>query len=166
MNPGKVSGTVRIFAISAPEIATDHFAVDVLTVIFHDVAFHPGEPGIRMRADPRSLKPERRVPTAEIQAWLDEHFAEPLRMEQLAAKYGMSLPTFNNRFREAFNMTPYQYLIQTRLLYAARLLGESSLTIKEICSQSGYGSPFHFSAEFSRFYGCSPREFRRKNREF
>lgn len=104
--------------------------------------------------------------TAEIQAWLDEHFAEPLRMEQLAAKYGMSLPTFNNRFREAFNMTPYQYLIQTRLLYAARLLGESSLTIKEICSQSGYGSPFHFSAEFSRFYGCSPREFRRKNREF
>ena len=104
--------------------------------------------------------------TAEIQAWLDEHFAEPLRMEQLAAKYGMSLPTFNNRFREAFNMTPYQYLIQTRLLYTARLLGESSLTIKDIGSQSGYGSPFHFSAEFSRFYGCSPREFRRKNREF
>ena len=104
--------------------------------------------------------------TAEIQACLDEHFAEPLRMEQLAARYGMSLPTFNSRFREAFNMTPYQYLIQTRLLHAAHLLGESNLTIKEICTLSGYGSPFHFSTEFSRFYGCSPREFRRRSREF
>lgn len=103
---------------------------------------------------------------AEIQSYLEEHFAEPLNMEQLAAERVMSLPTFNNRFSEYFHMTPYRYLIQIRLLHAANLLGGSGLTVKEICARSGYGSPFHFSTEFSRFYGCSPREFRKRNRNF
>lgn len=100
---------------------------------------------------------------AGIQAYLEEHLAEPLNMARLAAENRMSLPTLNKRFRAAFNLTPCRYLMQARLLRAARLLGESGLSIKEIGTLVGYGSPFHFSAEFTRFHGRSPREFRRLN---
>lgn len=98
---------------------------------------------------------------AEFRTYLEDHLAEPLDMKRLAAGLGMSLPTLNKRFRAGFNMTPYRYLIRARLLRAARLLCESRLTVKEIGALVGYGSPFHFSVEFTRFHGCSPREFRR-----
>lgn len=98
---------------------------------------------------------------AEFRTYLEDHLAEPLDMTRLAAERGMSLPTLNKRFRAGFNMTPYRYLIRARLLRAARLLCESRLTVKEIGALVGYGSPFHFSVEFTRFHGRSPREFRR-----
>lgn len=84
-------------------------------------------------------------------------------METLAEELGVSLPTFNVRFRASFGETPYQYLIRMRLLHAARLLGGSRLTVKEISQLCGYGNPFHFSTEFTRFHGCPPREFRRRS---
>ena len=68
---------------------------------------------------------------------------------------------FMYRFRAGFHLTPYRYLMRARLLRAARLLCESRLTVKEIGALVGYGSPFHFSTEFTRFHGRSPREFRR-----
>ncbi len=104
-------------------------------------------------------------PDAEaIRTYLDLHFTETVHMEEIAKLHKMSLPTMNSRFRESFHITPYQYLIRQRLFHAANLLGGSDLSIKEICERTGYGNSFHFSAEFSRFYGCSPREFRKRNR--
>ncbi len=115
---------------------------------------------LTLLADLRRASP---VPAdmAGLQAYLEEHLAEPLNMERLASENRMSLPTLNKRFRAAFNLTPYRYLMQARLLRAARLLGESGLSVKEIGALVGYGSPFHFSSEFTRFHGRSPREFRR-----
>lgn len=98
-----------------------------------------------------------------VRSRLERNFLEPFRMEALAAELGVSLPTFNVRFRESFGETPYQYLIRMRLLHAAKLLAGSRLTIKEISQLCGYGNPFHFSTEFSRFHGCPPREFRRRS---
>ena len=98
-----------------------------------------------------------------VRSRLERNFQEPFRMEALAAELGVSLPTFNVRFRESFGETPYQYLIRMRLLHAAKLLAGSRLTIKEISQLCGYGNPFHFSTEFTRFHGCPPREFRRRS---
>ena len=97
---------------------------------------------------------------AEARTFMEKNFSRSFRMECLAEKAGMSLPTFNLYFQKSFHMTPYQYLIQTRLLHAAHLLEGSGKTIKEIAALSGYGCSSHFSTEFSRCYGCSPRKFR------
>jgi len=100
---------------------------------------------------------------AEIRDYLEAHYAENLNMKTLAASYGMSLPTFNKYFRSVLHATPYQYLIQVRMHRAAYLLAENRLNVKEISAMTGYGSPFHFSSEFRRIHGLSPREYQKKS---
>ena len=101
---------------------------------------------------------------ARILEFFESHCSEPLNIRRLASEWGMSLPTLNKRFRAALHMTPYQYLLRLRLRRAAYLLQTDEWTIKEIAEMAGYRNPLHFSSEFHRFHGCSPREFRKKLR--
>lgn len=101
---------------------------------------------------------------AKILEFFETHCSEPLNIRHLASEWGMSLPTLNKRFRAAVHMTPYQYLLRLRLRRAAYLLQADDRTIKEIAEMAGYRNPLHFSSEFHRFHGCSPREFRKKLR--
>ena len=101
---------------------------------------------------------------AKILEFFETHCSEPLNIRHLASEWGMSLPTLNKRFRAAVHMTPYQYLLRLRLRRAAYLLQADDWTIKEIAEMAGYRNPLHFSSEFHRFHGCSPREFRKKLR--
>ena len=99
---------------------------------------------------------------AEILDFFEEHCSEEVNMRHLAERYGMTLPTLNKRFRSALHMTPYQYLIKLRMHRAVTLLQTDAWAIKEIAEMCGYRNALHFSSEFHRTYGCSPREYRKK----
>ncbi len=101
---------------------------------------------------------------AQILDFFEEHCSEELNMTRLAESYGMTLPTLNKRFRAALHMTPYQYLIKLRMHRALSLLQTDEWAVKEIAEMCGYRNPLHFSSEFHRVFGCSPREFRKKMR--
>lgn len=45
---------------------------------------------------------------------------------------------------------------------AQRLLETTSLTVKEVFCQTGFGDESHFVREFKQLYGCTPLEFRAK----
>lgn len=96
-----------------------------------------------------------------IKTYLERNFTAPLNMKTLAAEFQMSLPLFNKCFSGSFKLTPYQYLIRLRMSHAVNLLNSGILSVKEISEQSGYNSQLHFSSEFHRIYGVSPREFRK-----
>lgn len=96
-----------------------------------------------------------------IMSFMEEHIDKTLLMKDLAKSFGMSLPTLNAKFREYLHRTPYQHLIQLRMQRAVSLL-ESMPSIKEIAVRCGYPTPLHFSAEFKRCFGMSPRRYRRE----
>ncbi len=98
----------------------------------------------------------------QIRKFLDDNYTTPISMSRVATEFQMSLPTLYKYFAAAFNKTPHEYLTELRLTKAAELLEKSNLRIKEIALGVGYNSPEHFTAEFRRFYGVSPRDFRRK----
>lgn len=95
--------------------------------------------------------------------FLETHLQEHLTMREIAAMHGMSQPTLNRKFRETMHISVFQHLISLRMHKAENLLCSSSGSIKEIAALCGYNNPLHFSEEFRRLHGCSPREFRRKN---
>ena len=96
-----------------------------------------------------------------IMSIMEEHIGKPLLMKDLAKNFGMSLPTLNAKFREYLHQTPYQHLIHLRMQRAVSLLASMS-SIKEIAVRCGYPTPLHFSAEFKRCFGMSPRKYRRE----
>lgn len=111
------------------------------------------------RSCTRPMRSERVV---QICAELESRLSEKISMYDLAQKYHMSLPYFNQVFSEAMQQTPYQYLIQRRMAKGVNLLRNKELRIKEIALRCGYADPLHFSTEFRRLHGCAPREFRKR----
>lgn len=87
---------------------------------------------------------------------------KPLTLEQIAAKSGMSIFHFSRRFREAAGSPPITYFMHQKMRLAQNLLKNSNMLVKEIATILGYDDPLYFSAQFKKFCGISPREYRAK----
>ena len=84
-------------------------------------------------------------------------FAEPVRVDELAAIAGMSTATFHRQFKATTAMSPLQYQKQLRLLEARRLMLTSGSNVEAAALQVGYESASQFSREYARMFGRPPR---------
>lgn len=101
---------------------------------------------------------------ARIAAALDcvEHrYAEPLTVDELAQVAGMSRFHFSRLFRSHVGMSPYQYLVTTRVRRAAELLRGGRHSVTEAAYHVGFCDLGRFARAFRRQLGCAPSEFRR-----
>jgi AraC-like DNA-binding protein len=90
-------------------------------------------------------------------AMIAEQYARPaLTTAQLAQAAGLSPSTFFERFRELTGLTPQRYIKRARLQKARELL-QAGDTAAAAGAAVGYLSPAHFSRDYSRQYGSSPR---------
>ena len=88
---------------------------------------------------------------------LRDRFAEPVRIEELAATARMSGSAFHRQFKAITSMTPLQYQKHLRLLEARRLLVADAANVEAAAFQVGYESPSQFTREYSRMFGAPPR---------
>jgi AraC-like DNA-binding protein len=67
-----------------------------------------------------------------------------------------------NIFQKNVNISPKQYLIDTRMARAKLLLKTKQYKIKDVSRMVGYKNQLHFSNEFKRYYGVSPLNYENK----
>jgi AraC-like DNA-binding protein len=88
---------------------------------------------------------------------------EDWTVARLARECFFSVDHFSRLFRREFGENPKRYVLDARMRRAARLLaGEPDRPIKQIARTAGYGTAQSFSRAFSRAFGTSPAEFRRR----
>ena len=95
-----------------------------------------------------------------IQEWLHSQFHAPVTLEQLAARFGLSVRSLNRRFRQASGKTPMQYLQQIRIDNARELLRTSNLGIAEVAFSTGFSDSSYFAAQFRKAVSLSPSAYR------
>ncbi|UKI33143.1 MAG: helix-turn-helix domain-containing protein [Lentisphaeria bacterium] len=83
-------------------------------------------------------------------------------VDRIAARCGMSRAALFAKFRQATGISPRQYRECAMLRRAARLLEQSGLPVSEVAEQSGMPDPYYFSTRFHKYFGLSPREYRRR----
>jgi transcriptional regulator GlxA family with amidase domain len=88
--------------------------------------------------------------------WLRENYAEPVRVEDLAALANMSPSTFHRHFRAVAAMSPLQFQKRIRLQEARSLLLARPDDIAGVGHLVGYDSPSQFSREYRRLFGAPP----------
>ena len=98
---------------------------------------------------------------AQVLDTLEARLSEPLQVRDLAASVYLSPSRFAHLFQRAVGVPPLRYIQNRRLELARRLLVETTLAVNEIMRRSGWKDPSHFSKEFRRRFGMSPRNFRR-----
>jgi AraC-like DNA-binding protein len=88
--------------------------------------------------------------------WLKGNFAQPLRIDDLAAEARMSPSTFHHHFRSTTALSPLQFQKQLRLQEARRLMLAERLDAATAAFRVGYESPSQFSREYNRQFGAPP----------
>ena len=89
--------------------------------------------------------------------WLRANYAQPLRIDELAAHVQMSPSTLHHHFRLLTAMSPLQYQKWLRLNEAKRLMLNEHLDAANAAFRVGYESPSQFSREYSRLFGVTPK---------
>jgi AraC family transcriptional regulator len=87
-------------------------------------------------------------------------YDQPLTVAAAARVAGLSPFHFQRMFKLAFGRTPMQFLQETRLEAARRLLAHSGDGVTAICFAVGFESLGSFSWLFRGRFGVSPRAFR------
>ena len=93
--------------------------------------------------------------------YIEAHAAEPLDLDRLASVAAASKFHFLRIFRRAVGLTPYQFLLTTRLRRAALKLLASADPVSAIAYEAGFGDLSTFNAAFRQRFGAAPQAFRR-----
>ena len=115
-----------------------------------------GPQGSRLRQIASAGAPAQRIALAI--RWLKDHFAEPLRVESLARRVGMSPSAFHLHFKGVTALSPLQYQKRLRLQEARLLMLGEGLDAAGAAFRVGYESPSQFSREYRRMFGAPPRQ--------
>ena len=115
------------------------------------------------RLSPDAFPAEKRAYPSGIvhaQRYLDEHFREPISIDEVARLFFMSPSYFRHLFQELIGVSPKQYIMLSRLAYARSLLDQTQLSIADIAESSGFADVSNFIRRFKAQYGSTPHRLR------
>ena len=95
----------------------------------------------------------------QVIRYLTEHFREPLRLDDLAARFFISKSYLNRHFKANTNATVYAYLMALRITHARRMLREGA-TAAEAGRECGFSDYSTFYKAFKAQTGITPQEFK------
>lgn len=99
---------------------------------------------------------------SELLGYLEQHFAEPLTIGDLAQVAHLSETSLYRLFRQIMGRSPIDYLIRLRINKATQLLRREPLRIKEASEAVGFTDSNYFTRQFRNVMGVSPREYRQR----
>lgn len=83
-------------------------------------------------------------------------------VEELAARLSVSYDYFLHLYKQFFNVSCMDDIINQRIRYAKYHLERTNLTVTEISKLSGYTNDIHFMRQFKKRTGLTPTQYRKK----
>lgn len=91
--------------------------------------------------------------------YMEENFIHPPSIAIIAKQCNLSEFHFFRLFKKVYRVTPYQFMLNKRMTFAAELLKDPTLTITEIAVITGFSDLYAFSKIFKKYYKLPPSRF-------
>ena len=95
-----------------------------------------------------------------VLAHMRERYHQPITNRTLAKLAHMSVRAFERKFQRSFNLSPQKYLREMRVRVASHALAHTGQALSEVALNCGFADQSHFTREFRRHFGQTPREYR------
>ena len=92
--------------------------------------------------------------------FMEAYIENPLSLDRLARKVGLSLRQLERLFRSDIGTTPAKYYLSLRLQRARQFLRRTPMSILEVGTAVGFNSPSHFAKSYKEKFGHSPTQER------
>lgn len=102
-----------------------------------------------------------RLPT--VVDYIMENYARKIEIPALAAMVSLSVKQFERKFKQEYGDVPVRYIQRIRLDAARQLLAQTRLTIAQVSRETGFYDSSHFSNQFYKYTGDTPKAFRQKH---
>ena len=109
-----------------------------------------------------TLRPASQIYLDFCIEYIESNIHNKITVEGLTGIIGVSQPYLYKIFKEKFNVSVKEYILDEKMDYAKKLLRETDLPVKEIASSVGYEDIFAFSKAFSRRERVSPQKYRKR----
>jgi len=95
---------------------------------------------------------------------INTHFYRHITLDELSETARLSKFHFSRTFKEVMGLTVMEYLNNYRLSKAHNLLVNTSMTIEDIATETGFASAQNLRNAFCKTYGMSPSKFRKSRK--
>lgn len=92
---------------------------------------------------------------------MEAHVDQPLTIDAVAKRAGVTARTLESIFRKSIGETPGAYYLRLRLSAARRLVVDTRIAMADIAGRTGFSSAAAFSRAFSKAFGEAPVRLRR-----
>ncbi len=93
----------------------------------------------------------------------DRLFDQELKVADIASSVGWSTPHFAKQFKTRLGVSPYNYILTSRVERAKRMLLETPKTLTEVAFMSGFYDQAHMTSTFTRILGQTPLKVRKES---
>ena len=95
----------------------------------------------------------------EIIEYIHAHLDTQLSLTELATYLNLSTFHFARLFKKSLGLSPYKYILQTRIERAKKLIASQRLALSNIALQAGFYDQTYFGKAFKKYVGISPKAF-------
>jgi len=99
---------------------------------------------------------------AEVLEYVKENHSSPIEIKELAQLVHLSVSQFERRFRKVFQISPIKHIMNVRIRAASLLLTTTNNTIATIALDTGFYDHSHFTRNFTKAMGLTPKEYRKQ----
>ncbi|HWP52379.1 MAG TPA: response regulator [Clostridia bacterium] len=100
-------------------------------------------------------------PIRVAKQYIQQHYNEPISLEDVCAATGFSVSYFSTLFKKETGEGFVKYLAKIRIEKAKALLQDTNLPIAEVCGRVGYNDLKHFTGIFKKVTSLNPGQYRK-----
>jgi len=98
----------------------------------------------------------------EAKEFISNNFQFPISVQEIADSVNLTTNYLSNIFQETLGLSPKQYLTKYRMDKACMMLLDRKAKVKDVAAKVGYKNQLHFSGEFKKSVGLSPKHYQEK----
>ena len=141
---------IRLERGTASRLEQDSLLLSVLTQLIGRYADEP-LPTFKPRRETRAV--------TQVKRHLENHYAEPVSLDDLAHLTGLSRGYLVQSFRETAGVPPHAYLRQVRVERAKERLAAGQ-PVAEVALETGFTDQSHLTRWMGRLWGFTPGQYR------
>jgi len=92
--------------------------------------------------------------------YIEANLKETLSLDSIAEAAALSPYHFSRTFKAATGLSPHRYVTLRRVELAKMLLVSTRLPLVEVARHVGIPNQSHFTTQFRKLAGCTPKAFR------
>lgn len=96
----------------------------------------------------------------EVLTYINSNYTQPLKMDQMAKQFGISVSYLSHEFVRFTNRSVYDYILYRRVMLARQMM-QDDLSLNTIAYQCGFNDYSNFLRMFNKLVGMSPSAYRK-----